>query len=84
LLLRAQFGDLMTEAEITDVSTAIRDQGPVGMQLFYDWLLRQPDTGELGGGADGLVSFNHPNRAKARIEGWSLLPAALAGSHRLR
>lgn len=62
LLLRAEFGDLMTEAEINDVITSIRDQDPVGMQLFYDWLLRQPSTGELGGGADGLASFNHPNR----------------------
>jgi hypothetical protein len=32
------------------------------MRLFYDWLLRRPGAGELGGGGDGLVGFNHPNR----------------------
>lgn len=65
LLLRTEFGELMTEAEIAELLTAIRDQDPVGMRLFYDWLLRRPGDGELGGGADGLTGFNHPNREPA-------------------
>lgn len=62
LLLRTEFGELMTDAEITEVISAIRDQEPAGMRIFYDWLLRRPGTGELGGGGDGLTGFNHPNR----------------------
>lgn len=65
LLLRTEFAELITDAEITDLITAIRDQEPAGMRLFYDWLLRRPGTGELGGGGDGLVGFNHPNREPA-------------------
>lgn len=61
-LLRAELGDLATDAEITEVIASIRDQEPAGMRRFYDWLLRRPGTGELGGGADGLTGFNHPNR----------------------
>jgi hypothetical protein len=64
-LLRTEFGELLTDAEITEVITAIRDQEPAGMRLFYDWLLRQPRTAGLGGGGDGLVGFNHPNREPA-------------------
>jgi Protein of unknown function (DUF3604) len=62
LLLRTEFGELMTDAEITEVISAIRDQEPAGMRIFYDWLLRRPGTGELGCGGDGLTGFNHPNR----------------------
>lgn len=28
---------------------------------FYDWLSQSPDRPVLGGGADALVGFNHPN-----------------------
>lgn len=62
VLLRTEFGELMTDAEITELIASIRDQEPAGMRRFYDWLLRQPGTGELGGGADKLTGFNHPNR----------------------
>lgn len=31
------------------------------MDLFYDWLRTEPGSGALGGGADGIAGFNHPN-----------------------
>jgi hypothetical protein len=60
--LRSEFGELMTDAEITALVTAIRDSEPAGMRRLYDWLLRRPGQGSLGGGADALAGFNHPNR----------------------
>lgn len=32
------------------------------MDGFYDWLRSQPGRPLLGGGADGLAGFNHPNQ----------------------
>jgi hypothetical protein len=31
------------------------------MDLFYEWLMAPPDRPVVGGGADGLAGFNHPN-----------------------
>jgi hypothetical protein len=31
------------------------------LELFYDWLQATPNREVLGGGADGLAGFNHPN-----------------------
>ncbi|GGI09808.1 hypothetical protein [Egicoccus halophilus] len=59
--LRALLGplaDLPGGAELLD---AVRDAGPDGMAGFYEWLRRSPSSA-LGGGADGIAGFNHPNR----------------------
>jgi hypothetical protein len=32
------------------------------MDVFYDWLAASPDRPVLGGGADGIAGFNHPNQ----------------------
>ncbi|WP_214404224.1 CehA/McbA family metallohydrolase [Pseudonocardia lacus] len=39
---------------------------PAAVAAFYDWLHTDPDA-EGGGGADALVSFNHPGRERARF-----------------
>jgi hypothetical protein len=70
-LLREEFGELLTEAEIVELVTAIRDQEPAGMRRFYDWLLRRPGTDGLGGGADALTGFNHPNREPGVFDGFA-------------
>jgi hypothetical protein len=62
LQLRAQFGAVLSPQEITDFIGSVRDQDPAGMRRFYDWLLRRPGSGAIGGGADALAGFNHPNR----------------------
>ncbi|MGH3442669.1 MAG: hypothetical protein ACRDUY_11635, partial [Nitriliruptorales bacterium] len=38
-----------------------------GMIPFYEWLTADPSTPVLGGGADGLASFNHPGRETGRF-----------------
>jgi hypothetical protein len=62
LQLRAEFGELMTEAELQSLVTAIRESEPAGMRLFYDWLLRRPGGKAPGAGLEALAGFNHPNR----------------------
>jgi hypothetical protein len=37
------------------------------MLPFYQWLKTAPDTPVLGGGSDGLASFNHPGREPGRF-----------------
>jgi hypothetical protein len=38
-----------------------------GMRPFYEWLAADPTTPVLGGGADGIASFNHPGREEGRF-----------------
>lgn len=42
-----------------------------GMRPFYAWLSADPATPGLGGGADGLASFNHPGRETGRFSYFS-------------
>ncbi|HZQ26244.1 MAG TPA: CehA/McbA family metallohydrolase, partial [Acidimicrobiales bacterium] len=42
-------------------TNAKADGGYVSMDTFYQWFLRRP---ELGGGSDGLATFNHPGDKK--------------------
>jgi hypothetical protein len=41
------------------------DGGYATMQAFYEWFTRSP---QLGGGADGLATFNHPGAKKLTDE----------------
>ena len=47
-------------------ANAKADGGYATMQSFYQWLLRRP---ELGGGGDGLATFNHPGDKKLQVVG---------------
>lgn len=42
------------------------DGGYATMQAFWQWFLRRP---ELGGGGDGLGTFNHPDDKKLQVVG---------------
>lgn len=70
LQLRTAFGALMTDAEIAALIGSIREQEPTGMRRLYDWLLRRPGHGKLGGGRDALAGFNHPNREPDTFDGF--------------
>ena len=48
---------------------------PVGMALFYEWLTADPARPLIGGGSDGLASFNHPGREPGRFSNFRLDPA---------
>lgn len=69
VLLRTEFGALLTEAEITGFIASVRDQEPAGMRRLYDWMLRRPGHPQ-GGGSDALVGFNHPNREPDVFDGF--------------
>jgi hypothetical protein len=45
----------------------------IGMAPFYAWLGAQPSTPVVGGGADGLASFNHPGREPGRFSNFHAL-----------
>lgn len=45
-----------------------------GMRPFYEWLLADPATPGLGGGADGIASFNHPGREEGRFSHFTFHP----------
>jgi hypothetical protein len=45
------------------------------MAGFYDWLTADPDRPVLGGGADGVAGFNHPNQF-GNFDGYAYEPAA--------
>lgn len=45
---------------------------PVGMALMYDWLNAAPSRPILGGGSDGLASFNHPGREPGRFSNFRI------------
>lgn len=51
----------------------IRASEPAGMRLFYDWLVRSPNA-VLGGGADGIAGFNHPNREPGTFDAFAFDP----------
>lgn len=59
--LRALLGPLLALPGGEELIEKIEDSGPDGMTGFYEWLLRSPSSA-LGGGADGIAGFNHPNR----------------------
>jgi hypothetical protein len=63
-----------TDQEIAAVVDKIREQNPVGMRRFYDWLASPPGEGPLGGGADALAGFNHPNREPGAFDGFRFDP----------
>jgi hypothetical protein len=46
-----------------------------GMRPFYEWLEADPSTPMLGGGADGIASFNHPGREAGRFSYFDYVPA---------
>ena len=47
----------------------------IGMAPFYEWLKADSSTPVLGGGADGLASFNPPGREPGRFSNFrALLP----------
>ena len=46
---------------------------PAGMARFYDWLATSPNA-VLGGGADGIAGFNHPNREPAVFDAFAFDP----------
>lgn len=45
----------------TNNTNAKTDAGYVSMEAFWSWLSKRP---ELGGGGDGLATFNHPDAKK--------------------
>ena len=51
----------------------IRRSEPAGMALFYEWLLRAPNP-LIGGGADGIAGFNHPNREPGVFDAFAFDP----------
>ena len=59
--LFAQMGE--AGAPLAAVVNPLLDELPetATMDLFYEWLQSEPDAALLGGGADGLAGFNHPN-----------------------
>lgn len=59
--LRQLLGPLLQVPGGDELVEMIEASGPDGMTGFYDWLRRSPSAA-LGGGADGIAGFNHPNR----------------------
>lgn len=59
--LRQLLGPLLQAPGGEELVELIEASGPDGMAGFYDWLRRSPSAA-LGGGADGIAGFNHPNR----------------------
>jgi hypothetical protein len=47
-----------------------------GMLPFYEWLVGDPATPGVGGGADGIACFNHPGREPGRFSRFRYHPAA--------
>lgn len=45
-----------------------------GMALFYDWLRSPADRPVLGGGDEGVASFNHPGREPGRFSNFAYDP----------
>jgi hypothetical protein len=74
LELRLLARRLATDLEISAVVDAVRSQEAVGMRQFYDWLAGPPGEGPLGGGADALAGFNHPNREPGAFDGFAYDP----------
>jgi hypothetical protein len=62
-------------AEILDTVMRGNPLG-TGMLPFYEWLVGDPDTPVIGGGADGIASFNHPGRETGRFSRFRYHPAA--------
>lgn len=52
----------LSPAQVSIVVAAVQASRDSGMSSFYDWLLTSPHAQGLGGGADGIAGFNHPNR----------------------
>ncbi|MBS3941143.1 MAG: PHP domain-containing protein [Actinobacteria bacterium] len=62
-------------AELLD--TVLRgDPLGTGMLPFYEWLVGDPSTPVVGGGADGIASFNHPGREPGRFSRFRYHPRA--------
>lgn len=59
--LRALLAPLAGIPGVEETIEAIFAGEDEGMTPFYDWLSRSPQA-LLGGGADAIASFNHPNR----------------------
>jgi hypothetical protein len=59
--LRALLGPLLQLPGGAELIERIEASGPDGMAGFYEWMLRSPSSA-LGGGADAIAGFNHPNR----------------------
>jgi hypothetical protein len=59
-----RFGHINVYFSQHDTNAKI-DGGYATMQTFYEWFTRSP---QLGGGADGLATFNHPGAKKLTDE----------------
>lgn len=59
--LRQLLGPLLQLPGGAELIDRIEASGPDGMAGFYEWMLRSPSA-SLGGGADAIAGFNHPNR----------------------
>jgi hypothetical protein len=59
--LRQLLGPLLQLPGGAELIERIEASGPDGMAGFYEWMLRSPSA-SLGGGADAIAGFNHPNR----------------------
>lgn len=60
-VLRDLLGPLLQLPGGSELIEQIEASGPDGMAGFYEWMLRSPSSA-LGGGADAIAGFNHPNR----------------------
>lgn len=69
-VLRELMGPLLDAPGGEELIERIKASGPGTMQLFYDWLQRDP-AHLLGGGADGIAGFNHPNREPAVFDSFA-------------
>ena len=49
--------------------------GRDGVEGYYNWLLRAPDSLGFGGGSDGIFGFNHPGREAGRFADFRFEPA---------
>lgn len=56
----AQLG--VSPGQIAAIVSALLVSQDRGMRSLYDWLLADPQAQGIGGGADGIAGFNHPNR----------------------
>jgi hypothetical protein len=62
-------------AEILDTVMRGNPLG-TGMLPFYEWLVSDPSTPGIGGGSDGIASFNHPGREEGRFSRFRYHPGA--------
>lgn len=72
----ADNGGPMRPGVVRQYDNAMRTSkvGGLTMVPFYNWLKTDPATPVIGGGADGIASFNHPGREPGRFGNFKLSP----------